>query len=63
MRSASARRTSAGWGFHVDTTRRVWFDVGASAPDRLWIEAETGDDGRLEVLGRTDEVVPMDGGP
>jgi 1,3-alpha-isomaltosidase len=28
-----------GWGFHVDTTRRVWFDVGASTPARLWIEA------------------------
>ncbi len=29
-----------GWGFHVRTSRRVWFDVGASAPDRLVIEAE-----------------------
>lgn len=29
-----------GWGFHVRTTRRVWFDVGASAGDRLWIESE-----------------------
>ena len=29
-----------GWGFHVRTTRRVWFDVGASTPDRLVIEAE-----------------------
>lgn len=28
-----------GWGFHVRTSRRVWFDVGASAPDRLVIEA------------------------
>jgi 1,3-alpha-isomaltosidase len=26
------------WGFHVDTTRRVWFDVGASQPDRLIVE-------------------------
>ncbi|HWM20013.1 MAG TPA: hypothetical protein VNO51_10020, partial [Ilumatobacteraceae bacterium] len=26
------------WGFHVDTTRRVWFDVGASRPDRLIVE-------------------------
>ncbi|HEY3437097.1 MAG TPA: hypothetical protein VGK35_05350, partial [Actinotalea sp.] len=24
-----------GWGFHVRTSRRTWFDVGASAPDRL----------------------------
>jgi alpha-glucosidase (family GH31 glycosyl hydrolase) len=39
----------AGWGFHVRTSRRVWFDVGASDAGRLWIEAETGDDGRLEV--------------
>lgn len=39
----------AGWGFHVRTSRRVWFDVGASTADRLWIEAETGDDGALEV--------------
>ena len=31
---------SAGsWGFHVDTSRRVWFDIGATDPDRLWIEA------------------------
>jgi alpha-glucosidase (family GH31 glycosyl hydrolase) len=39
----------AGWGFHVRTSRRVWFDVGASTTDLLWIEAETGDDGRLEI--------------
>jgi alpha-glucosidase (family GH31 glycosyl hydrolase) len=38
-----------GWGFHVRTSRRVWFDVGASTPDRLWIEAETGPDGALEI--------------
>ncbi|MDR1386571.1 MAG: glycoside hydrolase family 31 [Propionibacteriaceae bacterium] len=29
-----------GWGFHVHTSRRVWFDVGASQPDRLTITAE-----------------------
>ena len=29
-----------GWGFHVRTSRRVWFDVGATTPDRLVIEAE-----------------------
>jgi 1,3-alpha-isomaltosidase len=28
-----------GWGFHVATSRRVWFDVGRSEPDRLWVEA------------------------
>ncbi|MEO8095508.1 MAG: TIM-barrel domain-containing protein, partial [Pseudolysinimonas sp.] len=26
-----------------------WFDVGASNDDRLWIEAETGPDGKLEI--------------
>ncbi|MBA8815819.1 alpha-glucosidase (family GH31 glycosyl hydrolase) [Microbacterium halimionae] len=29
-----------GWGFHVRTSRRVWFDVGRSYPDRLAVEAE-----------------------
>jgi alpha-glucosidase (family GH31 glycosyl hydrolase) len=29
-----------GWGFHVRTSRRVWFDIGESARDRLVIEAE-----------------------
>lgn len=38
-----------GWGFHVRTSRRVWFDVGAQTPERLWIEAETGPDGTLEL--------------
>jgi alpha-glucosidase (family GH31 glycosyl hydrolase) len=28
------------WGFHVRTSRRAWFDVGASEPDKLWIEVE-----------------------
>jgi len=28
-----------GWGFHVDTTRRVWFDVGRRDADLLWVEA------------------------
>jgi alpha-glucosidase (family GH31 glycosyl hydrolase) len=31
-----------GWGFHVATSRRTWFDVGASDPDLLWIEADLG---------------------
>lgn len=30
----------AGWGFHVATSRRVWFDIGESLPDVLQIEAE-----------------------
>jgi alpha-glucosidase (family GH31 glycosyl hydrolase) len=28
------------WGFHVDTTRRTWYDVGATRDDELLIEAE-----------------------
>ena len=31
-----------GWGVHVRTARRTWFDVGASQPDQLVIEAELG---------------------
>ncbi|MDO5495853.1 MAG: glycoside hydrolase family 31 protein [bacterium] len=31
-----------GWGFHVATSRRVWFDVGASDADLLWIEVDLG---------------------
>jgi len=38
-----------GWGFHVRTSRRVWFDIGESDPTRLWIEAETGPDGEFEI--------------
>jgi alpha-glucosidase (family GH31 glycosyl hydrolase) len=26
------------WGFHVETSRRTWFDVGKSSADRIWIE-------------------------
>ena len=29
-----------GWGFHVRTTRRSWYDVGATDPSRLWVEVE-----------------------
>jgi alpha-glucosidase (family GH31 glycosyl hydrolase) len=29
-----------GWGFHVRTSRRVWFDVAQSDSNLLWIEAE-----------------------
>lgn len=42
-----------GWGFHVRTSRRVWFDIGESASDRIWVEAEidaaSGTKGALEV--------------
>ncbi len=43
----------AGWGFHVRTSRRVWFDIGETTADRLWIEAETGPDGALDVARYT----------
>jgi alpha-glucosidase (family GH31 glycosyl hydrolase) len=29
-----------GWGFHLRTSRRVWFDFAESTPGRIWIEAE-----------------------
>ncbi|MHB1288299.1 glycoside hydrolase family 31 protein [Georgenia sp.] len=32
----------AGWGVHVRTSRRTWFDVGASRPDQMVVEAELG---------------------
>ncbi len=31
-----------GWGFHVRTSRRTWFDVGASTPDAVVVEAALG---------------------
>jgi alpha-glucosidase (family GH31 glycosyl hydrolase) len=39
----------AGWGFHVRTSRRVWFDIGKTDPSSIIIEAETGPDGALDV--------------
>ena len=39
----------SGWGFHVDTSRRVWFDLGASDAGTIAVEAETGEDGALPV--------------
>ncbi len=38
-----------GWGFHVRTSRRVWFDIGETDESRLWIEAETGPEGTIDV--------------
>jgi alpha-glucosidase (family GH31 glycosyl hydrolase) len=29
-----------GWGFHVRTTRRSWYDVGATDASRMWVEVE-----------------------
>ena len=31
-----------GWGFHVNTSRRTWYDIGASDEKRLIVEAEIG---------------------
>lgn len=30
------------WGFHVRTSRRTWYDVAASTPDRLVVEVDLG---------------------
>jgi 1,3-alpha-isomaltosidase len=35
------------WGFHVETSRRVWFDVGRTDENLLWIEAELDGEPRL----------------
>ncbi len=47
-----------GWGFHLRTSRRTWFDAGASSPDRIWVEAELGGS-----ADETLEVVTLDGAP
>jgi len=39
----------AGWGFHVRTSRRTWYDVGASSSDRLVIEVDLGNSPDAEV--------------
>jgi alpha-glucosidase (family GH31 glycosyl hydrolase) len=31
---------SESWGFHVRTSRRTWFDIAATEPDKLWVEVE-----------------------
>jgi len=38
-----------GWGLHVRTARRTWFDVGATRPDELVVEALVGPDARADV--------------
>lgn len=38
-----------GWGFHVRTSRRCWFDVGRSDSGALWVEAALGDEPGLTV--------------
>ena len=50
---------SRSWGFHVRTSRRAWFDVAASEPDKLWIEVEL-DESRDEPVV---ELAIYDGSP
>ncbi|MHB8958955.1 MAG: glycoside hydrolase family 31 protein [Candidatus Limnocylindrales bacterium] len=39
-----------GWGFHVRTGRRTWYDVGASRPDRLVVEVALDPDERAPIV-------------
>lgn len=32
--------SSGGWGAWIATSRRTWFDLAASDPDRIWVEAD-----------------------
>lgn len=50
-----------GWGFHVRTSRRVWFDVGASVADRLAVETTI--DASSTASGALLEVAIYDGKP
>lgn len=47
-----------GWGFHLRTSRRTWFDVGVTSPDRIWVEADLGG-----TPDETLELVVLDGSP
>ncbi|MDX3104748.1 glycoside hydrolase family 31 protein [Nonomuraea angiospora] len=39
------------WGWHVQTSRRTWYDVGAARPGRIIVEAETGDELGVRFYG------------
>ncbi|HEY8724001.1 MAG TPA: TIM-barrel domain-containing protein [Gaiellaceae bacterium] len=39
----------SGWGFHVATSRRVWFDVGRADERLLWIEADLDGEAHLAL--------------
>jgi alpha-glucosidase (family GH31 glycosyl hydrolase) len=39
----------SGWGFHVNTSRRVWFDVGRADGHLLWVEADLDGETHLAV--------------
>jgi 1,3-alpha-isomaltosidase len=45
------RADGAGWGFHLRTSRRAWYDVGATDAQRLVVEVDLGgtDSERLDV--------------
>ncbi len=42
-----------GWGFHVRTSRRVWFDIGATEPDLLIVEVA------VDAASTSDPVVDL----
>lgn len=49
-----------GWGFHVRTSRRVWFDIADTDSDLIWVEAE------VDAASGTDDVLEVsfyDGSP
>ena len=50
--------STPGWGLHVRTSRRTWFDVGASRADQLVIEAALGGAGHEHL-----DVALYDGAP
>ncbi|ABL84125.1 TIM-barrel domain-containing protein [Nocardioides sp. JS614] len=39
------------WGFHVRTSRRTWYDVGASTPEALVVEVDLGTGGDIVDVG------------
>jgi len=39
----------AGWGFHLRTSRRAWYDVGVRSQDELWIEVDLGGEPNEEL--------------
>jgi hypothetical protein len=49
-----------GWAVHVDTSARTWFDVGATEPDRIWVEADLPGDGPGELTVRFYDGTPAD---
>ncbi|MCU1471140.1 MAG: uncharacterized protein JWQ39_2289 [Glaciihabitans sp.] len=48
-----------GWGFHVRTSRRVWFDFGDTTADRIWVEVEVDAESATRAL----DVAFYDGSP